>query len=227
MKLFAFNKYKIAEKQVLLPLSACFFILIVLGVNFIFNMILDVLKTSFSDVLDPQPFHPSIKDAYSFHFWDYPYVYGSIGLGAMLLTAKFAYNIRSNFKDLNQNQKGSSRFTTEKELKKQYRAVPERGERYPGGGGVPISRMDKLEFVSNWKTYKEVKGIQKLLQAHQLFKKTPYLLIDDSPVNNLIIGITRSGKGEVVVFPTIDVYSRAEKQPSLINNDPKGGATRS
>ncbi|MBG9812444.1 ATPase, partial [Bacillus endophyticus] len=215
-------KYKIAEKQVLIPLGACFFILTVLGVNFIFNMILDVLKTSFSDVLDPQPFHPSIKDAYTFHFLDYPYVYGAIGLGATLLTAKLIYNIRSNFKDLNRNQKGSSRFTTLEELQKQYRAVPEKGERYSGGGGVPISRIDKVKLVSNWKTYRKVKGIQKLLQAHQLFKKTPYVLIDDSPVNNLIIGITRSGKGETFVFPAIDVYSRAEKQPSLILNDPKG-----
>ncbi|MED4287193.1 type IV secretory system conjugative DNA transfer family protein, partial [Priestia megaterium] len=33
--------------------------------------------------------------------------------------------------------------------------------------------------------------------------------------------ITRSGKGETFVFPTIDIYSRAEKQPSLIVNDPK------
>ncbi|RJS62993.1 VirD4-like conjugal transfer protein, CD1115 family [Priestia filamentosa] len=215
-------KYKIAEKQVLIPLSACFFILTVLGVNFIFNMILDVLKTSFSDVLDPQPFHPSIKDAYTFHFLDYSYVYGAIGLGSTLLTAKLIYNIRSNFKNLNQNQKGSSRFTTEKELQKQYRTVPERGDRYPGGGGIPISRMDKLELVSNWKTYKKVRGIQRLLQAHLLFKRTPFLLIDDSPVNNMIVGITRSGKGETFVFPAIDVYSRAENQPSLINNDTKG-----
>lgn len=48
------------------------------------------------------------------------------------------------------------------------------------------------------------------------------MLIDDTPVNNLIIGITRSGKGETFVFPTIDIYSRAEKQPSLVCNDPKG-----
>ncbi|PDY09309.1 ATPase, partial [Bacillus cereus] len=39
---------------------------------------------------------------------------------------------------------------------------------------------------------------------------------------NLIIGTTRSGKGETYVFPTIDVYSRAEHKPSLILNDPKG-----
>ena len=47
------------------------------------------------------------------------------------------------------------------------------------------------------------------------------LYIDDSPTNNLIIGTTRSGKGELFVFPTIDLYSRAEEKASLIVNDPK------
>ncbi len=47
------------------------------------------------------------------------------------------------------------------------------------------------------------------------------LYIDTSPVNNLLIGITRSGKGEMFVFPSIDVYSRAEEKTSLVICDPK------
>ena len=47
-------------------------------------------------------------------------------------------------------------------------------------------------------------------------------LVDDSPVNNLIIGITRSGKFEVFVAPVIDIYSRSDEKPSLVINDPKG-----
>ena len=57
-----------------------------------------------------------------------------------------------------------------------------------GGGGVPIA----------WNKEKNV------------------IYIDDSPVNNLIIGTTRSGKGETFVVPTIDIYSRATKKPSMI-----------
>ena len=40
-------------------------------------------------------------------------------------------------------------------------------------------------------------------------------------MSNLILGITRSGKGEVFVKTSLEIYSRAEKQPSLIINDPK------
>ncbi|WP_214725511.1 VirD4-like conjugal transfer protein, CD1115 family [Exiguobacterium sp. s143] len=97
-----------------------------------------------------------------------------------------------NFRDLKAAQKGSARFTTFQELKQQYRDVPDRKETYSGSGGVPVGR------------YRD------------------RLYIDDSAVNNLVIGTTRSGKGETFVFSTIDLYSRAERQASLIINDPKG-----
>jgi type IV secretory pathway TraG/TraD family ATPase VirD4 len=98
----------------------------------------------------------------------------------------------SNFGKIKKDQKGSARFTTFKEIQKQYRDVPDKAEGFKGGGGIPVAR------------YKE------------------RLFIDDSPVNNMIIGTTRSGKGETFVFSTIDIYSRAEKQASMILNDPKG-----
>ncbi|HEX3018082.1 MAG TPA: type IV secretory system conjugative DNA transfer family protein [Caproicibacter sp.] len=95
----------------------------------------------------------------------------------------------------NSKVKGSRHFETVKELKKEYRSVPEKEVFYDGKGGFPVSR------------YKD-----------QIF-------IDDSPVHNLIIGTPRSGKGELFVIPTIDIYSRAEAikdRASLIVADPKG-----
>ncbi|WP_370695726.1 VirD4-like conjugal transfer protein, CD1115 family (plasmid) [Priestia megaterium] len=214
-------KYVFAEKQVLIPLSACFFASILLILNFLFNIMRNLVQTTFSDVFEPQPFHLKTSFLTEIHLQQYTPLYGGMCLVAALLTAKFAYNIRSNFKDLNHNQKGSGRFTTRSELKKQYRKVPEKTTTYQGGGGVPVSRIQTYDLLQNWKEYKALKGIEKLLKTHKLFSKRGYLLIDDSPVNNLIIGITRSGKGETFVFPTIDVYSRAEKQPALVLNDPK------
>ncbi|MBE5101474.1 VirD4-like conjugal transfer protein, CD1115 family [Priestia aryabhattai] len=214
-------KYVVAEKQVLIPLSTCFFVSILLILNFLFNIMRNLVQTTFSDVFDPQPFHLDASFLTEIHLQQYTPLYGAMCLVAALLTVKFAYNIRSNFKDLNHNQKGSGRFTTRSELKKQYRKVPEKTITYQGEGGVPVSRIQTYDLIQNWKEYKALKGIEKLLKTHKLFSKRGYLLIDDSPVNNLIIGITRSGKGETFVFPTIDVYSRAEKQPALVLNDPK------
>ncbi|MGA6840679.1 VirD4-like conjugal transfer protein, CD1115 family [Priestia megaterium] len=214
-------KYVVAEKQVLIPLSACFFVSILLILNFLFNMMRNLIQTTFSDVFEPQPFHLETSFLTEIHLQQYTPLYEVMCLVAALLTAKLAYNIRSNFKDLNHNQKGSGRFTTRRELKKQYRKVPEKTTTYQGGGGVPVSRIQTYDLIQTWKEYKALKGIQKLLHTHRFFTKKNYMLIDDTPVNNLVIGITRSGKGETFVFPTIDIYSRAEKQPSLIVNDPK------
>lgn len=44
---------------------------------------------------------------------------------------------------------------------------------------------------------------------------------DDSPVNNIILGMTRAGKGETFILLMIWLYCNALKKASLIVNDPK------
>ena len=116
------------------------------------------------------------------------------------ITIKLVYQMRVSYKPLNVGQKGTSRWTTRQEIREQYKAIPEKAttsetftekDRFEGGGGFPVAVED-----------------------HKIF-------IDDSPVNNLILGITRSGKGEMFVFSLIDIYSRAEKQASMVVTDPK------
>ncbi|WP_144524364.1 VirD4-like conjugal transfer protein, CD1115 family [Bacillus thuringiensis] len=185
-------KYKLAEKKVLIPLGAFLFIGMFLIANFLLNLSLELIETTFSDLLHPKPFHIEVGFLFQMSIAEHPIYYMLVFLVVIGTIARTVYKLKSSFKDLNNHQKGSSRFTEVEELKKQYRAVPDRGESFKGGGGVVISRLGDKVFI------------------------------DDSPVNNLIIGTTRSGKGETFVFPTIDVYSRAEHKPSLIINDPKG-----
>lgn len=92
---------------------------------------------------------------------------------------------------INKGQHGTNRFTSLKELKEQYRAIPELKEEYKGNPGVVISRYKNKIFI------------------------------DDSPAHDLVVGISRSGKGELWLFPTIDTISRAENKPSMLFNDPK------
>ncbi|PEU34969.1 ATPase [Bacillus pseudomycoides] len=218
-------KYKLAEWKVLISMSAFLFGGIFLIVNFLGNIIVELVKTTFSDLLHPKPFHIGIEDLYTFQ---HPLLlYLVLFLIASLCTIQFAYKVRSSFKDLNQNQKDSSRFATLDEVKRQYRAIPEKTERYEGKGGVVISRYDEISVKSILRQAKKVmeaKGMEKWQEIKNLkdSAKAGRLLIDDGAVSNLIIGTTRSGKGETYVFPTIDAYSRAKIQPSLIVNDPKG-----
>ena len=89
-------------------------------------------------------------------------------------------------------EKGRSRFTTLKEIQQQYLEIDERDTEVPGSGGFPISR----------------------------YKNKIY--IDTNTTHNLIIGATRSKKGEDILFPFIDIVSRSKNKPSIIDLDPKG-----
>lgn len=225
-------KYKLAEKKILIPLSIFLFISILLISNFLLGLFLELVRTTFNNLLDAEPFHISWVFFFKMPILEHPIYYLIVFAVASGIVAKVIYDLRSSFKDLNKNQKGSSRFTTEKELKQQYKSVPEKDDFYPGGGGVVISRYEESksfsDFVKQMKKVSNAKGMEKWSAIKELKKfQIGKLCIDDSPVNNLIIGTTRSGKGETFVIPTIDVYSRAENQPSIILNDPKGGATRS
>lgn len=120
-------------------------------------------------------------------------MYLIMGFISLIVWIVLLYKLRSNFKQLEDSgSKGTSRFTTLDELHKQYKKIPDRKKEYKGGGGVPVSHYKNNIFI------------------------------DDSPVNNLWIGTTRSGKGEMGMFPLIDIYSRAEKKASMVLNDPKG-----
>jgi type IV secretion system protein VirD4 len=119
-------------------------------------------------------------------------IYIIIGVLLLVVNIKLFYKMKTSFTKLDQGQKGDREFSTMDELKKQYKCIPEKDKTYSGGGGVLISRYKKKIFI------------------------------DDSPVNNLIIGTTRSGKGETYVIPSIDIYSRAKEKPSIVANDPKG-----
>lgn len=164
----------------------------------LFNYIINFAKT----VVDAITVTLSAKQTFELQlpiegscFTFYPelkYIYIIIGILLLIVNIKFIYKMKTSFSKLDQGQKGDREFSTIDELKKQYKCIPQKNKTYSGGGGVLISRYKNKIFI------------------------------DDSPVNNLIIGTTRSGKGETYVIPSIDIYSRAKNQPSIVSNDPKG-----
>ena len=198
---------RIADKKMLSSAIIIIFVLVTLFVNLISNSIdgLFLLATGLEkrfnlvwNILMPNLSYPLL------------YLLAYVLTGAVLF--KLVFNIKASFKDIRDGQKGNSRFATLDEIKEQYRAVDEvesEEERlnggYEGKGGVPIARGYKDYIVTDGKKVK---------------KEVMY--IDDSSSNNLIIGTTRSGKGELILFPTIDLYSRASIKSSLVLNDPKG-----
>src|SRR5699024_8148023 len=86
---------------------------------------------------------------------------------------KLLYNMKMNYQSINKGQHGTNEFEKVKNMKKQYLAIPSKTEEYEGTGGTIIAG---LHTGSKYQ-----------------------LLIDDAPVHTMVIGITRSGKGETFV----------------------------
>ena len=47
-------------------------------------------------------------------------------------------------------------------------------------------------------------------------------VVDTAPVNTMVLAITRAGKGQTVIEPTIDMWTREKRGNNMVINDPKG-----
>lgn len=172
-------------------------LLFYLMINYLFNIILNLGQ--WQGNMDHPEYYIGIKNIFPDfeRIHKYHSIYGFIclvyGCFCLVVNIRQGYRMRASFssKGFNLNQKGCARWTTTKEIRKQYRSIPDRDKPFPGYGGTIVSRIGKN------------------------------LYIDPDLTNNLCIGITRSGKGEMYVIPSIDVYSRAEIKTSMVVLDPK------
>lgn len=111
---------------------------------------------------------------------------------ALLIAWSIAQHLNYATRSVAHDQLGDARLLKLEEIKDRYKAIPEKQGSFRGYGGLPVSH------------YK-----------HQFY-------VTDETVNTLTIGTSRSGKGQTTVLQMIDNLSRAEKQSSMVLNDPKG-----
>lgn len=126
------------------------------------------------------------------------------------------YKIRTSFgvKALNWNQYGDGRFTTKEEIKEQYKEIDDNGKVYKGKPGIAVSSM---KVKPSFKLLRKSFNIPWKKSARKLY-------IDSSNSNTLVVGGTRSGKGEIYVFRNtwIDAFAEDIKnRSSLIITDLK------
>lgn len=92
-----------------------------------------------------------------------------------------------------------------------------------------MTSENKAEFVDKNDTVFR-KGLAKIGKYVTVSEKilglvkdlSGYYYIDDATINAIVVGMTRSGKGETVVNILVDILSRAKKQCSMVIADPKG-----
>lgn len=148
----------------------------------------------------------------------------------LVIAWKSAWINFEQYRDYNNNEEGDDRFATKTDIHHQYKKVPNKNQTYPGEGGVPVLHETKgnlagltLRTQMQWQNRKISRYITTAETIlGNLSIPSGYYYIDDSTTNMLGIGMTRSGKGEGHIMPSIDINSRAEIQPSLIIADPKG-----
>lgn len=194
-KVMRLNRW-LSNKYVLIVVCILEDIILLLLLNYLVNLILNV--PAWLEDLDhaekyigPSQMLPNLGRITSYPILPVIYLIGvmaALGINGITI---YRIHVSLSEKHFNVGQKGVARWTTNQEIKEQYKEIPDRNHTFPGAGGTIVSRIGKK------------------------------LYIDQSPTNNLIIGITRSGKGEMFVFPSIDVYSRAEEKTSLVVCDPK------
>lgn len=168
--------------------------------NFLLHFLQQVLYLVEGFATNPEEvnFHTFSVDWHYFFILQQQWIefYAGFYILAGISVLKLLYNVKMNYQSINKGQHGTNEFEKVKNMKKQYVSIPSKTKQYEGKGGTIIAGMQE---GNNYQ-----------------------LLIDDAPVHTMVIGITRSGKGETFVVPMIDVQSRASEKPSMVINDPKG-----
>ena len=96
-----------------------------------------------------------------------------LALASLILTMALSMKINYAGKKMAYGQKGDSRLTTQAEIEKQFKKIPDHGKSFPGYGGIPVSH----------------------------YKGNYY--IDTATNHTIVIGTSRSGKGQTLVNPLI------------------------
>lgn len=151
-----------------------------------------------------------------------PWLIWGLLLGVIALSLSW-YRIIRSYQSYNGFEKGAETFISPDQLKKEYELIPDRNKSFPGYGGIPLVHYNRpvgslIQSASYSPLFQKTK--KKLAERFTLLPSGTYG-IDQTTVNSLIYGITRSGKGVTEVEPLIDILSRAEKQASMEVNDPK------
>jgi len=109
-----------------------------------------------------------------------------------ILYLKLRFQIKASFGEIEKGQKGDMRLATKEEISEQYPGIPEKDEFFEGKGGIPVSRIGNIIYI------------------------------DRSDIHVILVGTTRSFKGEGIILIYIDILSRAMEKASMIINDVKG-----
>lgn len=182
-------------------LTVLYFIILAvfpLLINYVINLVLNLISNIGGMIEHSVNFASlfSIKNCISFDP-SLKFIYIIVLIVIAIIDAIFIVKINISYKDFDVGQKGGERWSEIEELREQYKAVPMKDKIWQSERGGIIITRDGNNF-----------------------------LVDEEPGHNLVVGTSRSGKGEMFVKPNLDILSRCSCKPSLIVTDPKLELTR-
>lgn len=103
-----------------------------------------------------------------------------------------------------------------------------------GGDGKPLrKRFDTTaipynpdgkaqEKLGKYKTVADLIKNDWTFPDYEVQRPAGAYIVDTAPVNTMVLAITRGGKGQTIIEPTLDMWSREKRPSNMIINDPKG-----
>lgn len=85
----------------------------------------------------------------------------------------------------------------------------------PGGA-------DRSKQAGEWDTVAEMINNEWKFPLYEPQRPAGAYIVDTEPVNTMVLAITRAGKGQTVIEPTLDMWTREMRPNNMVVNDPKG-----
>lgn len=81
---------------------------------------------------------------------------------------------------------------------------------------------ENLDKLKNYDTVAEVINKDWEFPIYEPQRPGGMYIVDTAPVNTMVLAITRAGKGQTIIEPTIDMWTREIRPNNMVINDPKG-----
>lgn len=100
--------------------------------------------------------------------------------------------------------------------------VPEAQQRYYNPSLIPYNPGNQnRDRLSGYNTVADLMNSW-TLPLYETTRPGGAYLVDTRPVNTMVLAITRAGKGQTIIEPTIDMWLRENEKQNMVVNDPKG-----
>ena len=84
------------------------------------------------------------------------------------------------------------------------------------------SGNNRIKQGGTYKTVADLINNEWIMPDYEPQRPAGAYIVDTEPVNTMVLAITRAGKGQTIIEPTLDMWTRELRPNNIVINDPKG-----